>query len=359
MRPTIIFSTYDSLGNPYYNGGGADAVHEVAKRLTKQYQVIVIAGFYKGAKDHTLDKVKYLYIGIAIHPLLDQLFFHFASLVSALTRRYDLWIESFTPPVALGLISRLSHRPVIGLVHMLPAADMERKYHLPLLALESWGLRGYSHLIVTSRVIAKQVYEASPRTTVNIIANGVERHRLSSRKPRNFVYLGRIEIDQKGLDLLVQAYLSTPSLHRYPLVIVGSGQKSEVQQLRDLIQGHPQIKYLEPMYGKAKASLLSSARAVIVPSRFETFSLLAAEAIAHQIPLVTFTIPGLSWIPRKLRYVAPRLTARSLATTIASLSSNYQEAESRAKRAFTLLKPSTWTQVSEQYSQFIQKVIYG
>jgi len=40
----IIISNYDSVKNPYYGGGGATAIHEIASRLTKKFEVTVLTG---------------------------------------------------------------------------------------------------------------------------------------------------------------------------------------------------------------------------------------------------------------------------------------------------------------------------
>ena len=42
MKRRIIFSNYDDPKNPFYGGGGARAIHEVAKRLAVRHDVKII-----------------------------------------------------------------------------------------------------------------------------------------------------------------------------------------------------------------------------------------------------------------------------------------------------------------------------
>jgi len=60
----IYFSTYDDIKNPHYGGGGAIAVHEVAKRLSKKYDIRVVSWDYNGKKKETIDGVKYERFGM-------------------------------------------------------------------------------------------------------------------------------------------------------------------------------------------------------------------------------------------------------------------------------------------------------
>ena len=62
-KTSVIFSSYDDLHNPYYAGGGALAIREVAKRLVKKYNVTVITGKYPNSKDETIEGITYERVG--------------------------------------------------------------------------------------------------------------------------------------------------------------------------------------------------------------------------------------------------------------------------------------------------------
>jgi hypothetical protein len=108
MKKSIIFSSYDDRRNPWYAGGGALAIHEVAKSLVQEYDIRVITGMYPGAKqEETIDGVVYQRIGLAfLGPQLGQLAYSLALLWQACSLHYDLWFDSFTPPFGVSLIPK-------------------------------------------------------------------------------------------------------------------------------------------------------------------------------------------------------------------------------------------------------------
>jgi len=128
----IVISNYDDVNNPYYAGGGSVAVHEIAKRLANDNEVVVYTGRYPGSKDLVIEGVNYKRIGLGVGgPKFGQLIYHLILPFRVLVSKYDLWIESFTPPFSTSFLQVFTKRPVIGLVHMLSGDDMRRKYKLP------------------------------------------------------------------------------------------------------------------------------------------------------------------------------------------------------------------------------------
>ncbi|MBX7180163.1 MAG: glycosyltransferase, partial [Saprospiraceae bacterium] len=121
---------YDDIKNPYYGGGGALAVHEVAKRLAaRQHEVLVLTGKYPGCKDEIIDGVQYKRIGFhLLDARVGQLAFHFSLPWYAARLQYDIWVESFTPPFSTALLPLFTNKPVVGLTHLLGGKAMKLKY---------------------------------------------------------------------------------------------------------------------------------------------------------------------------------------------------------------------------------------
>jgi len=122
----IVFSNYDDVNNPYYGGGGAYAIHEVAKRLAKRHKVTVVTGNYPNAKTQFIDSVEYRRIGLSfLEPKLSQLIFHLLLPYYFRKSSFDVWIESFTPPFSTSFLPFFGRGRVIGLAHMLAGEDRE------------------------------------------------------------------------------------------------------------------------------------------------------------------------------------------------------------------------------------------
>src|SRR5258706_13574695 len=98
-RPTIYFSSYDDINNPHYGGGGAVAVHEVAKRLAKVYEVRVLCWDYSGKKKEIIDGVTYERFGLPfLNPKVAMFVYQLSLPFIAKSKKFDLWFESFCPP---------------------------------------------------------------------------------------------------------------------------------------------------------------------------------------------------------------------------------------------------------------------
>jgi glycosyltransferase involved in cell wall biosynthesis len=78
------------------------------------------------------------------------------------------------------------------------------------------------------------------------------------------------------------------------LLIAGQGPDEHRLRLlaTDLGIAH-RVQFIGWVSGRAKYELLASARIVAVPSRFETFGIVALEALATGTPVVAFDIPCL------------------------------------------------------------------
>ncbi len=105
------------------------------------------------------------------------------------------------------------------------------------------------------------------------------------------IFLGRLDVRVKGLDLVVKALSRLPS-DRYWLVLVGpdwEGGKAELERLAGRLGCQTRIRFTGPAYGDKKWSLLQMADLFVSPSRWEAFNLAQAEAMVAGLPVVTST----------------------------------------------------------------------
>src|SRR6185503_19100543 len=150
---------------------------------------------------------------------------------------YDIWIESFTPPFSTSFLPLFSKKPIIGLVHMLPSEDMERKYKLPFQAIENAGLKIYKKFIVLSDVFERKIRKINKNAEISIIPNGIEKIIFTKKRTGEdyILFLGRLEFDQKGIDLLIDAYKKISAKINVPLVIAGSGSARDTSLIEQKI----------------------------------------------------------------------------------------------------------------------------
>ena len=315
----VVISSFDSLGNPHYNGGGAAMVDMVASRLAGQFEVTFVTAGHRGPAAMS-EGVRYrrLPIGWA-GPRAGQLLFH--GLLPFLARRipHDLWIENFTPPFSTSFLPLFSRARVLGLANSLSGEYMSRQYRLPFFLVERLGLRFYRDVVVLNAADGVQVRRSSPSSNVHVIPNGIPVPRLDERllgQGEHILFLGRIDVWHKGIDLMLAAYeRSGVSL---PLLIAGSGTRREERKLAAMLAATGgDVRWVGHVTGQGKQDLLERSAFVMMPSRAETFGLVALEGMICGKPVVHFGLPTLCWMEGDVR--VPPYDVDAMAIQIRSL----------------------------------------
>jgi len=361
-KPKIIFSNYDDLKNPDYGGGGAVAIHEIAKRLTNKFEVTVITGSYEGAAEELVDNV--LYKRIKTHYFgakIGQLIFHFLLPFYATYQKYDLWIESFTPPFSTSFLPIFTSKPVIGLVHMLSGEDMSRKYKIPFYLIEKIGLKTYGHFIVLNEETKAKIKNINRKSRIKIMPNGVHLPRmLKARDKKHILFIGRIEVNQKGLDLLLKAYSLISEKINYKLAIAGTGIDNELNKLKNMIASlnlKDRVEMLGRIKGAKKDDAFKKAAFVVMSSRFETFPLVALEALSYNLPIVSFNIGGLKWLPAKHCAKAKPFCEKNLSQKILKLSQDDELRQKMGGTAREFASQFNWGNRAKEYENFITEIL--
>ncbi|MBC3839707.1 glycosyltransferase [Streptacidiphilus sp. 4-A2] len=288
-------------------GGGSVRTHEVNRRLAGSgVEVIVACARYPGFRPTELDGVRYLPFGLRLSTLTNHHFAsqlaYFAAVVTGLwwlVRRWDpdVVVEDFAAPFSSVCVPYLTRRPVVGVVQWLFAQDKARQYHLPFGAVERRGVRAHTHLVAVSDDLGAELRRRNPAAEVSVVPNGLEPSAHTPRPGRtrdHLLYLGRLEIAQKGLDLLLHAYAQASPALTADLYIAGDGPDGPaLRALADRLGIGPRVHWLGRANGDDRFDLLAAARLVCMPSRYETFGMVAAEALAVGTPVLAFDIPCL------------------------------------------------------------------
>lgn len=134
---------------------------------------------------------------------------------------------------------------------------------------------------------------------IEFVPNGVDEDYLEKDLPKpqeasDFVYLGRLSVEHKGLDLLLEGYAMLRE-HRSgvvpPLVLAGPdfrGGQKRLQELARRLGIADAVRFPGPVLGEDKWALLTRARLFMHTSRWEgmPFSLLEALSLGRPV-LVT------------------------------------------------------------------------
>jgi glycosyltransferase involved in cell wall biosynthesis len=148
-------------------------------------------------------------------------------------------------------------------------------------------------LHVTSAEEARESAGRVGRAEAVLVANGVDvpdrvAH-VEAREGLRLLCLGRVH-PKKGLENLLTAckILDGRIEGRWSLVIAGADAGEYTEQVRALIDElalSPRVEVLGFVVGEAKQRLFERSDVAVLPSYTESFALVAAEALAHGVPV--------------------------------------------------------------------------
>jgi glycosyltransferase involved in cell wall biosynthesis len=182
--------------------------------------------------------------------------------------------------------------------------EMWHRYRLPFFLAERIGLRCYREIVVVNPADGARVRHCNPSANVQVIPNCIDLPPLDEGSPpgagEHILYLGRIDLLVKGLDLLLAA--CERSGVTMPLVLAGSGTAGEERKLTrllDTVRGD--VRWVGYVADDRKRELLAASAFVAVPSRHESFGLAALEGMSYRKPVLHFDLPTLEWMAGDVR----------------------------------------------------------
>jgi glycogen synthase len=169
-------------------------------------------------------------------------------------------------------------------------------------ALESWLARGSDSVITCSGSMRDEIMAMfGPfATDVSVIRNGIEAGRWPFAKrsvhsgPARLLYVGRLEYE-KGIHDLIAALPRIRRTHPGTTLTI-AGEGTQLHWLIDEARRHHVLKATRFLGHLDHAELLDAlhdADAVVLPSHYEPFGIVALEATAAGAPLVTSNVGGL------------------------------------------------------------------
>ncbi|MFI8962794.1 glycosyltransferase [Streptomyces sp. NPDC053493] len=360
-RPRVVVSIYDDAENSDYRGGGALVVEKLARRLAEHYDVTVVTA---GRRSGTVRRHGVRYVRLPVcraGPRAGQLLF--LALLPLAARRipHDVWLESFTPPFSTSFLPLVSRAPVVGIDQGRSAEALWRRYHLPFFLVERLGLRCYRHIVVLNEADASAVRRLSPRADVHVIANGVETRQLDDARlgsGDSILFLGRIDTWTKGLDLLLDAYASArPPME---LVLAGSGTPAEERRLAQLVAGHgSRVRWVGYADEELKRRLLRDSAFLVVPSRHETFCLVALEGMSYGKPVLHFDLPALRWMRGGGDVAVPPFDTAAFGERMRALATDPALRGRLGRQAGLAAQHYTWDEMTGRYLALTRRLVEG
>ena len=162
-----------------------------------------------------------------------------------------------------------------------------------------------------------------------------------------FLFLGRLDVEHKGLDLLVPAFARVAREHpNAHLALVGSDEAAGADRIRRLARAHgveQDITMTGLLKGPDKVAALRDADAFVLPSRFEGLSIALLEALYCGIPLLVTDQVGLHReVQRTGAGIVVRPDTESICSGLMALSDPDRRAGMRGRAISLIRERYTW-----------------
>ena len=365
----ILHLLYESRGDSFGIGGVGIMAYEIYRRLKDRHDITLLCKRYPGARDGMIEGLTHRYLGAESGSFMRTLLSYAresARFVRTRGVEYDIIIEEFSPALPR-FLGRFRERPVVLQIQGYTGKQYFGKYHIiqagVLYGLERILPRSYRNVIVVSEMTRRRYHLDGGARNVVVIPNGIGPELLVQEPGESdyVLYIGRIDIHHKGLDLLLDAYADF--VRTFPwirLVIAGDGRDRE--RFSDALGRLPRavrekIELKGWTEGEEKALLLKDALIVVVPSRYETQGIVALEAMACGKPVVASDIPELWYIQEAgAGIVFEAGNALSLASAVKDLASRVDR-RAMGERGRTWVRELTWDRIALRYEDFLSDVV--
>ncbi|MCG8920184.1 glycosyltransferase [Actinokineospora sp. PR83] len=339
------------------SGGGAVRTHEMNRRLARNHDITVLTTRWPGCVDRVEDGVRYLHVGVGSGRTYLGRIAGYAVALPFVSRRHraDLVVEDFFAPISTMAAPLWTNRPTLGMVQWLNAREKARQYKLPFHLVERAGVRTHRRMVAVSDGIAQELRRINRTARVDVVGNGVDARAFDVREPRgrDVVFVGRLEIAQKGLDLLVTAFAARAGDLPGDLVLAGTGPDEE--RLRALAARAgiaDRVRFAGWVAGVDKYRLFAGAAVVAVPSRFETFGMVAVEAAAAGSPVVAFDIDCLrEVVPEAVGVRVPCFDTDALGAALVSLALDPERADRLGAAGREFARAYSWDWLAERQEE--------
>ena len=361
----VLHCIYDDPGSPWVAGGGAVRVFELYRRLVDRLtEVTVATGSYPGAEDRVIEGIRYRRLGARWPYAWSRLTYGVAATRLLAKGGYDAAVFDFSTYTPLRVPPK---RPVGITVHHVTGVS----------AIERWGrslgrviarqerrrLRQGRIFSATSRITFERLRTIlGPEAEIQLIEAGVpdDLFEITRRESDYLLYFGRLDWFQKGLDVLLEAVRELAQRHPgLRLKVAGRGKDLQRLVERTYSLGiRDNIEILGPVSDAERRSLFAGARVLLMPSRFEGFGMVAAEAMAAGVPVVASdagSLPEVVDAPEG-GILVPSEDPAALAAAVEALLADHTRRRALSRSARRSAERFRWDRIADLHLEFLEMI---
>lgn len=340
-------------------------VLELYRRLRDRLgEVTIASGNFPGAFEGTKDGIRYIKLGASRPYSLSRLTYTIQASRLLARGDYDVAVYDFSTYTPLRLPAQ---KPVgVTVHHVTGKTATERWGRLPGRAVafqEIARLRKGKFFSATSRVTHDRLRRLlGPEKEIRLIGAGVpdELFELPRRELDYLLYFGRLDWFQKGLDVMLDAMKILVARHP-DLRLKVAGRGKHLQRVVDRtgqLGLRENVEVVGPVRDEERNALFSGARLLLMPSRFEGFGMVAAEAMAAGIPVVATSAGSLPEVvdPPSGGVLVPPGDPQALAEAVNALLDDSQRRSALGQSARVSAERFRWDRVADRHFEFLQRI---
>jgi len=304
----ILQIIYESRGSPFGFGGAGVRAYEIYKRLKDRHEITLLCMKYPGAANGEPEGLRHVFVGTESTSLTKSVFAYTvkaAQFVRKHADEFDVIVENFLPSTPF-FCNFLTKKPVIlqvqGIMERHSLKKFSPLYSFPMYAVEQFYPGLHERFIFVSDITQKKIMARVKRQvrSCHVIPNGIDEEllQIAPQEEEYILFLSRIDIYTKGLDVLLKAF--TAISEKYPdLKLILAGY--EFDKFESLLAGLPpslreRIEYAGFVASEEKIALMSKAKLFVLPSRHESAPISILEAAACAKAVIVSDIPELSYV---------------------------------------------------------------
>jgi glycogen synthase len=361
----VLHLIYDHPRNPWVGGGAAIRVREIYERLDGQLDFQLVAGAFPKANTEQ-DRLPWTFLGRSGSYPMSRLSFGWEA--SRLLDRgdYDVAVFDFSAysPVRIPL-----GRPIgLSLGQIAGPTAMDRWGPLGANLVRRWEAHQLSrvhHVSAVSPWLLQAVRPQLPKDAEGVVVEvGVDEgyFRVQRSESGYILFYGRFDLFQKGIDLLLEAFQGVKRI--YPaLELKLAGRGRDEGRIRHWIGNSglsDSIEVISDPPMETTWKLMSGAQMMVMPSRFEGFGMVAAEAMAAGVPLVAAAVdavPGV--VGRDGALLVQGRDVKGLEQGIIALLENPARRAHLSRSARDWARRYRWDRVAEQHLDWLNQIRAG
>ncbi len=232
----------------------------------------------------------------------------------------------------------------------------------------------HAQLLWLYRADRRKISIASPGVDLNHFRPMPQEHARAkiglADNSNRLLFVGRIE-PLKAVDTILEALAilrrcNPQLLENLKLSIIGGdladSEDSELVRLRNLVKRLNLSPYVEFLGAKDQSLLpyyYAAAMAVVVPSDYESFGMVALEAMASGTPVIASEVGGLAFLVRdgETGFLVPVRDPLALAKRIVTLLQNPQKQQQMRQAAADLAQQYAWSEIADQLLVIFTEVL--